>query len=182
MQNKRGEMRFRLVNVVAVPCLATLKKLGLRDGIARFIDLLQPEARDGVFVTRPTDVNDMERWAAECVTLLHLAAAYQMLGQHDLAAPILDAARQELLGHHERRLPSKDDVQIARAYVTALGAGAVESGLPRLIELFREMPGNRIPNTWTTAQYYSRSHLNLIEDAVLAVFTPAAEPPHVVSA
>lgn len=38
-----------------------------------------------------------------------------------------------------------------------------------MIELFRKMDPRRINNTWTTAQYYSRFHFNLIEETVLAV-------------
>jgi len=45
------------------------------------------------------------------------------------------------------------------------------------------MPRHKISNTWTTAQYYSRFHLLLVEDTVAAVCRMLTEPqpqPHVV--
>ena len=59
--------------------------------------------------------------------------------------------------------------ELARTYVSALGQGPSEAGLPRITELFRKMDANKITNTWTTAPYYSRLHLNLVEDVILAV-------------
>ena len=38
-----------------------------------------------------------------------------------------------------------------------------------MIELFRKMSPAKITNTWTTAQYYSRFHLNLVEDVISAI-------------
>src|SRR5439155_11836928 len=88
---------------------------------------------------------------------------------HDRARPILEDARNELLNQNATALQPKDYTELARAYVTALGQGASESGLENMIALFRKMPPAKITNTWTTAQYYSRFHLNLVEDVILAL-------------
>jgi hypothetical protein len=38
-----------------------------------------------------------------------------------------------------------------------------------MIELFRKMDPKKITNTFTTAQFYSRLHLNLVEDVIRAL-------------
>jgi hypothetical protein len=78
-------------------------------------------------------------------------------------------ARNELLGMNTVSLQSKDYTALARAYVTALGQGPSESGMIRMLELFRKMSPKSMNNTWTSAQYYSRLHLNLVEDVIRAV-------------
>jgi hypothetical protein len=183
VHSKHADERLQFVNAVAGPCLLTLKKLGLRDEIDRVIALLQSETLDGVTMpTRPTRGDHLERWATELVACLHLATGYLSLGQHDRAGPILDAARSELLTAYTVRIPPKEYVELARAYVGAIGAGPAESGLARITEMFRVMDSRAITNTWTTANYFSRFHLNVVEDAVFAVFANATEPPHVVGA
>jgi hypothetical protein len=111
-----------------------------------------------------------ESWAAVLQTLLNLAGGWLFLGLTDRAKPILEDARTELLHTNAMTFQPKDYTELARAYVTALGQGQ-DTGyaLTQMIELFRRMPATKITNTWTTAQYYSRFHLNLVEDVILAV-------------
>jgi len=90
------------------------------------------------------------------------------LGLHDRAAPILQEARNELLGANALVLQPKEYTELAKAYVTALGQGHPDNCLAGMIELFRKMSPSKITNTWTTAQYYSRFHLNLVEDVIQA--------------
>ena len=80
---------------------------------------------------------------------------------------VLPALRRELVGADAIPLQPKNYTDVARIYATKLGE--TQGGIRGLIELFREMNPARITNTWTTAQYYSRFHLLLIEDTVLAV-------------
>ena len=108
-----------------------------------------------------------DSWSAVLQTLLNLAAGWLTFGLNDHAAPILEEARNELLNPNGMKFQPKDYTELARTYVSALGQGPSETGLPRITELFRKMDTGKITNTWTTAQYYSRSHLMLIEDAVL---------------
>ena len=53
--------------------------------------------------------------------------------------------------------------------LTALGQGPPETGMARISELFRKMDDKKLTNTWTTAQYYSRFHLNLVEAAIRSI-------------
>jgi hypothetical protein len=110
-----------------------------------------------------------EAWGAVLQTLLNLAAGWLTFGRHEKAAPILDEARNELLNPSAVKLGAKEYTELARAYVTALGQGPSETGLARITELFRKMDDKKLTNTWTTAQYYSRFHLNLVEDTVRAI-------------
>ena len=102
-------------------------------------------------------------------TQLSLAGGWLHFGRQDRAAPILELTREELLAPNAVALQPKDYTELARAYVTALGQGPAEPALVRMIELFKKMSPAKITNTWTTAQYYSRFHLNLVEDVIRAV-------------
>ena len=55
------------------------------------------------------------------------------------------------------------------AAVSALTQGPAETGLPQVAELYQRMPQGKVVNGWTTARFYSRFHLNLVEETVLAV-------------
>src|SRR5205823_9892811 len=88
-------------------------------------------------------------------------------------APVIEAARQELLAVKvkDEDVPklAQGFTRLAKAYVAALGQGPAEFGLPRIVELFRKLDPARITNTFTTGPYYSRLHLNLAEEVVLAI-------------
>lgn len=51
--------------------------------------------------------------------------------------------------------------------------------MPRIAELFSKMARSKITNSFTTAPFYSRLHLNVAEEVVLAVLQmfPSAPPP-----
>lgn len=91
----------------------------------------------------------------------------------------LDALKRELIEAGSANLAPAPYTELARDYATALGRGH-GAGLRGLIELFRKLlPPKQITNTWTTASYYSRFHLLLIEDAVFAAcqLAPARQTP-----
>jgi hypothetical protein len=171
VHSKADETRYRLINVVARQCLRNLKKLGLTSEIDRFLSKLHNEVLRGASSSelRKKHSAKPEAWAAVLQTLLNLAGGWMFLGLHDRAKPILDEARNELLGSNALTLQPKDYTNLAQAYVTALGQGPPEECLIRMIELFRKMSPSKITNTWTTAQYYSRFHLNLVEDVISAL-------------
>jgi hypothetical protein len=171
VHSKPEETRFKLINVVAGQALRSLRKLGLRDEIDRFLTRLQSEVLRGANLAdlRKRHAAKPESWSAVLQTLLNLAAGWLTFGLNDHAAPILDEARNELLNPTGMKFQPKDYTELARAYVSALGQGPSETGLPRITELFRKMDAGKITNTWTTAPYYSRLHLNLVEDVILAV-------------
>jgi hypothetical protein len=165
--------RFRLITAVGRQCLRSLKKLGLREETDRFLHRLQSEVLAGL---HKNDASKPEVWGQILQTRLVLAAGQLMLGRDEAAVPILDEARSGLLGPTGTKLDSGDYTQLARAYVAAAAEGPAGAGLARIAELFREMNRERITNTWATAAYYSRSHLNLVEEAVAAVCRTALEP------
>ena len=150
--------------------MRNLKKLGLTSEIDRFLSKLHSEVLRGASSADLKKKHAAKpRRAAALQTLLNLAGGWMFLGLHDRAKPILDDARNELLGSTALNLQPKDYTELARAYVTALGQGPPEECLIRMIELFRKMSPAKITNTWTTAQYYSRFHLNLVEDVISAL-------------
>ena len=171
LHTKSEESRFKLINVVAGQCLRTLRKFGLRDEIDRFLGRLQSEVLQGKSLPalREKYAAKPEMWGTVLQTLLNLAAGWLTFGLHENADPILNEARNELLNPNGLKLSALNYTRLARAYVAALSQGPSEAGLPRITALFREMEPGKITNTWTTAPYYSRLHLNLVEDVILAI-------------
>jgi hypothetical protein len=183
MRSSTPEQRLRLINAVATQSLRSLKKLGMNDVIDEFLMTLQGEVLGGTTLDElKAKYRGMERWGAALQALLHLASGWLTLGQADRAEPILNAARHDLLDVSAVKLPPKDYTDLVRAYVTALGEGPPESGLARITEFFRKMNPRKITNTWTTREYFSRSHLVVVEDVVFAVCRTASDTPSVVVA
>ncbi|MBY0459923.1 MAG: hypothetical protein K2V38_21615, partial [Gemmataceae bacterium] len=171
VHSKPQEMKFKLINVVAGECMRSLKRLGLSNEIDRFLTKLHTEVLGGATTAelKKKHAAKPETWAAVLQTLLNLAGGWLHFGRQDRAEPILLEARNELLTSNAVSLQPKDYTELARAYATALGQGNAETALVRMIELFKKMSPAKITNTWTTAQYYSRFHLNLVEDVIRAV-------------
>jgi hypothetical protein len=171
IHSKPDDARFKLINVVASQCLRSLKRLDMRDDIGTFLNKLHNEVLRGQTSEQLKKKHSAkpEMWGAVLQTLLNLAGGWLTYAWHDRAAPILKDARSELLEPSAVKLPPKDYTELARAYVGALGHGPAESGLLHITELFRKMDDKKITNTWTTAQYYSRFHLNLVEDVIRAI-------------
>jgi cellulose synthase operon protein C len=179
VHSKPEDVRYKLINVVARQCIRNLKRLGLTEDVDRLLTNLHAEVLRGASTAdlRKKYASKPEAWSAVLQTLLNLAGGWMFLGLHDRAAPILAEARNELLNTNALALQPKDYAELARAYVAALGQGPCEQGLAAMIELFRRMDPLKITNTWTTAQYYSRFHLNLVEDTVLALYPPCPDDP-----
>lgn len=171
IHSKKDEDRFRLINAVGGQSLREMKKLGMRDEIDRFFSKLHHEILRGASTIelRRKYASKAELWGAVLQTQLNLAGGWLMFGLTDRAMPIIDEARTELLSSQVVKLPAKEYTSLAQAYVTALGQGPSEIGMIRITELFHKMDEKRISNTWTTAQYYSRFHLNLVEEVIRAV-------------
>jgi hypothetical protein len=171
VHGKPEKDRYRLINAVGGQALRSLKKLGLRDQIDQLLVRLQGEVLKGAtltdlkrrFATKP------DEWAAALQTLLNLAAGWLTFGLTEHALPILDEAKAQLLAPGDTRFPSREYTEMGRAYIAALGQGPSDLGLPRITELFRKMDPNRVTNTWTTAPFYSRFHLNLAEAVIAAL-------------
>jgi hypothetical protein len=172
VHSKPEDVRYKLINVVSRQCLRSLKRLSLTNEMDRFLTQLYGEVLNGASAAELKKKHSAkpEAWAAVLQTLLNLAGGWMHFGLSDRANPILDEARAELIGTGGVSLQPKDYTELARAYIAALGQSqSFEQGMAQMIELFRKMSPAKITNTWTTAQYYSRFHLNLVEDTVLAV-------------
>jgi hypothetical protein len=167
---KPDEQRYELVNVVAGQCLRSLRKLGLRDEIDKLLGRLQDEVLRGKPLPqlRQQYAAKPDVWADVLRTTLNLAAGWLTFGLVDQAAPVLEAARQEILSGASK-VPVLKFTKLAETYVAALGQGPAEYGLQRIVELFEKLDPARVTNTFTTSQFYSRLHLNLVEEVVLAV-------------
>jgi hypothetical protein len=205
VRGKPEETRFRLISGVAPQCLRTLKKLGMRDEIDRLLAMLHDEILRGASPTelrrkytsdglsrgwfgrvwlspaalRRKYAPKPETWSAVLQTQLNLAAGWLHFGWLEEAHPILDEARNDLLNPAAVEFLPNHYAELAQAYVAACGELPADEGFARLRELFDKMDRRKITNTWTTAQYYSRFHLHLVEDVVFAVCGMAAEQPHV---
>lgn len=186
---KSEEHRFELINVVAAQCLRSLRKLDLREVIDRLLRRMQDLVLGGQTVAqfqakyRAKDARSpgkLDQRGKALQSLLHLAGGWLTFGLTDQATSILDDARGELTDPNPALLQSKDYTklaqayakdytELAQAYVAALGHGPADAGLPRITELFREMDPGRVVNSYTSAKFYSRLHLNLVEETVLAV-------------
>lgn len=177
--SKPEQTRFRLINVVARQCLRNLKKFGLRDEMVSFLTKLHNEILRGASVAelRKKHTPKPDSWSAVLQTLLNLASGWLHLGLPERATPILQETQNELLNPNGVTFQAKDYTELAKAYVSALGQTPFNRGSDHLIELFSKMDPKKITNTWTTAQYYSLFHLQLVEETVFSVCWMLLDPP-----
>jgi hypothetical protein len=172
VRHQPEEQRLKLINVIAGQSLQSLRKFGLRDDIDQLLGQIQAavlQGSDPAGLRKRYAGQPPAAWAAVLQALSNLAAGWLTFGLNDRAAPILDLVRNELLGSGATAYPPQDYTELARAYVRAVGQGPSESGLPRITELFRQMGAGKINNSYTTNRYYSRFHLNLVEEVVQAL-------------
>jgi hypothetical protein len=164
--------RFPLVNAAAGRALRNLRRLGLRDEIDYFLTEV------GAVIYQGTDLPGLRarhaegkivRWADVLVTLANLAAGWLAFGLADRAAPMLALIRTELLRPGQSPFLPQEYTAVACGYVRALGSGPAEKGLPAITQLLAEMPAGRITNKHTTAPFYSRLHLSVVEEVVWAL-------------
>ncbi|CAN5326912.1 hypothetical protein BH11PLA2_BH11PLA2_01230 [soil metagenome] len=169
-KTKRIEQRFEIVNAVAGECLRSFRKAGLREESDRFLKRLQSEVLEGQTIAAfPSEYSHKPEVYAEGLrSYLALAAGWLGLGLPDLAQPMLDAAREVILAEKTAFTP-RAFAAVTQAYISTLGHGPAELALDRITELFTRLDPTRIRNSFTTAPYYSRLHLNLIEETVLAL-------------
>jgi len=165
-----GDAQFEFVAMVARQCLKTLRRLGMADDAEKLLERLHEELLRGRSLEQWKFQNssDPKRWTKGLQALLALAGGHLRKRAPDRALPILDMARTELLAR-STKLQSKDFTAIAQSYIAATGQGEPEFGLTRISELFQKMNPALVAVTYTTAAFYSRLHLNLVEETVLAI-------------
>ena len=171
---KLPEQRFELVNFVAGQCLRSLRKLGLRDEIDRLLQRILALVVGGKSLVQLKSGNSAfpDQWWRALQSLLSLANGWLTFGNFDQANPILDEARTELLAPGQRgtNFPQAPAyTKLAQSYIAAVAQGSNESGLNRIVELFRGMDPSRVTVSRTTAPLYSCFHLAIVEEVVLAI-------------
>jgi hypothetical protein len=169
LENAPNDARAALIQHALGPCLLSLRSAGLRQKIERVVEVLHRSVFRGVPLSewprQQGDWNDQSERAAVLVAGLGMASGWFFLSQPDLGQPAFAAALAEL-EDEQSRFQSQWYSAITRAYVTA--AGHTTAGLDLLVDLFRRLRPSRIANTFTTAQFYSRLHLQVTEDVVFA--------------
>lgn len=166
-----ADRKFELVSVVAGQSLRSLRKLGLHDQIDRLLQkLLVTVLGAGTLADlKAAHASRPDVWLKALASALSVAGGWLMFGLTDKATPILDAARAELFAPPGAKTLMQDNTRLAVAYATTVGQGDAEAGVKRLKDLFAKMPTGKITNGYTTAPYYSRSHLNVVEAVVLTL-------------
>lgn len=169
---ERPDERYNLVNVVAGQCFQSLRKLGMKDEINSILDLLKKEVMGD---KNPAELKASAKNAAEwnkiVQSLLAIANGWIGIDFIDQAVPILDIAAHDLLDSATVRT-SEDFAAVTNVYVAACGQS--EATIPRIVEFFRKVHPSKVSNGFTTAPHYSRFHLKVVEQVVLALVGEAS--------
>ncbi|WP_439626270.1 hypothetical protein [Gemmata sp.] len=159
-----GKGHLSQVNALAElgwACLCWFQRLGDREAAEKFLydtRHLWPETVEGA------------THHEVCATAIR-AGLLAFLRHEHAASAELDAVFGRIRASktsavRRERWEAKEVVQVATAYIRGAACGPVAGGVERVANLFPALP--RIPNTWTTAQYFSRFHFVLVEALVLA--------------
>lgn len=135
--------------------LRGLRRLGLRADADRLLDRLAEWSSP--------KTPDVPRTAL-LLRRLHITGGWFYVGRDLEATSALDDARLVLLS---RRLGSRDQSNLASAYVAALGHAPVRIALGRIQEVFEQV--ENVADQHTTNSHFSLSRLRVVEAAVLAV-------------
>jgi hypothetical protein len=178
-QKKSGGV-VRAINQLAGQCFRGLRKLGLRDEIDQLLTqmadlilesqkapnlqaLLQKSFKEGA----ATKDRAFDSWVESLRALLHVAAGWYYFGRDSQADAVLNAVRSVLFGGQLTVGYTKmEQMKLACEYVAAAAQAPVQEVQRRLTELFHRLEVN---DSWSTAPYYTRSQLRVIEVVVMAV-------------
>jgi hypothetical protein len=157
-----AEARSRLIG----QSLRSLRKCGLRDRTERLLALVAEAADRTAMSSTRSDRMQMELTR----TRLHAASGWLSTDQAEQAWPILDEARDLIFsGRGVHAGEHALYVSLICTYISALAYAPLDEALARVEELFVRDGMARLPNTFTTAPYYSRFHLNVVEAVVQAL-------------
>jgi hypothetical protein len=167
--SQRGASSAQALDPLAAQAFRTLWMLGMRQDMVSLLDLMvEPLLGD-----RALRAIDEPEWRARhpgaLRTLLHMAAAWYLLGKDVEAGAVLRVARATLLVPLKAPAQGRDLVgrtELACAYATALGHAPSEQARQALEELFEKLEG--IGDTFTTSEHYGVCQLRVIEAVVLA--------------
>jgi hypothetical protein len=141
----------------------------MRDEMGQLIEHLTRELLGGQGIDRiRTGALRDAHWPFTMQTLLNLSSGWLTFGQLDRAGLVLDAARELLFDANDPfKIFPQQYANLVCSYVAALGHAQIEFGIKRIEELFVKM--RRLKDTFTSAKYYPRLHLTIIEAVVLAI-------------
>jgi hypothetical protein len=148
--------------------LRGLRRLGLRDEAVRLLERLETTLLRGETVQRLIE-RPPRNWPAVVQTLLPLAAGWLFFERPDRAMPTLDAARRALARSDRpvaERVPAPQYAQILVGWILATGHLPPAEARQRIGELFAPGRLERLPNTFTSAPFYSRFHIIVAEAVV----------------
>ncbi len=167
-RQKTPQAQYEAINQIAGEGIRSLRKLGLRDEIDRFLK----HVADALLGGKPVEVvrrTAAAAWPDLLTALLNLAEGWQFFGAFEQAKPILDEARQTLFANakepkEKRPLGPRQVTKVAQAYIAAAAHGPIHDALCRIEELFQHL--EKLPNSFTTASHFSRLHLDIVEEIV----------------
>lgn len=153
-----GAARLAALPELCWSCLGWFQRLGDREAAAVFLHETAGLWPEGGTAREPNVA------AADAVRCGFL----RFLGRDAEADTRLDAIANELVSHTHagsERWDPKERVRVAIAYARGAVPLNERAGLERIAMLLPNLSG--ISNTWTTAQYFSRLHLELVEAVLL---------------
>ena len=167
LESESLDERYRTVSKVSGDLVRVLRKLGLRDEINLYLS----KSSELILRDRPLKTIRQEagtKWPEVLMTLLSIAEAWLVFGAAEKAAAYLDEARKTLFEPKQNGLDFEKSflivTKLVRTYVGVLVHLPLEEALQRIEELFAKL--GRLPNSTTTNEYFSRLHLNIVEDVV----------------
>lgn len=167
LESESADERYRTISDVSAELVRVLRKLGLRDEINLYLS----KSSELILRDRPLKTIRQEagtKWPEVLMTLLSIAEAWLVFGAAEKAAAYLEEARKTLFEPKQNGLEFEKSflnvTKLVRAYVGVLVHLPLEEALFRIEELFTKL--GRLPNTTTTSEYFSRLHLNIVEDVI----------------
>jgi cellulose synthase operon protein C len=162
LEAQDAERAVSAIDELAGRCLRGLRKLGMRDEIDHLLTMMAKLVLGGQELKALTAKATAR--PAELRALLHVASGWFYFGRNTQAEPVMQAARSLLM---QKQLDPKEKTALAAVYAATLGQAPRETAQKRLEELFTHVEG--VKDTFTTAKYYYRSQLDVVEAVVLAV-------------
>jgi FtsH ternary system domain X7 len=166
VRDRSGPDMHDAINQIARECLRNLRKVGLQDEISEFLRQITELVIQGQSLSQ-IRVRSGKNWPDVLGTLIHLAEGWLFNRNSDQAQPFLDEARTVLFAKGKDKISPQSFARLARSYVCALAQGPVDEALTRIEEMFQNMA--ELPNTFTSAPWYSRLHLQIVEEVVRAM-------------
>jgi hypothetical protein len=166
------EGRYAAINELARDALRSLRKLGLKDDINRFLQQVSDLVVQGRSLALLRN-RAGKQWAHALTALLSLAEGWLFFGGLNEAKPFLEEARDTIFGNakapKDKWIEPKDFTRLVQAYVSAVGQGPVDEALQRIEELIPNI--EQLRDTSTTSSHYSRLHLIIVEEIVRSLIS-----------